>query len=1035
MHLSDIHLKAENNRALKRREEICRAFQNLALEADNIFVVISGDIAYCGKSEEYQKAKDLLDSIKNRIENYSQKTVRFIMVPGNHDCCFEIGDRRIRENLIRDIEKNVDININESTIEKCCEIQNNFVEFSGFYQDDRNILCSDKLFTIIEYGFEAFNIVFYCYNTSWVSKLREQPGTMFLPINRFPRDFLKLRSNLSISILHHPFNWQNPRNARDLSTHLESTSDIVLTGHGHIASKSLKDDLEGNYTEFIEGAILQEGEEGENSGFNVIFVDLENEKQKVYQYVWNGELYSVIKEPDEWSPYKRFKGINKRVHKINSNFEKKLNDPGGLFYHPLKPDLTLDDIFVYPQVQDLTLDRKDKDINVLIQPLDSEILLEIDKSANRVLLIGTEKSGKTALCKMLFKHYHNNGYVPVYMDGSKIRSTSIDRFNIMVNQSYGEQYSPNTLERFNQLENVKKMVIIDDFDKLRLNIKYRAALLNNINKYYPNIILTGNDLFQIGEIISEENQPKIALEGYKQFGILQFGNVMRSRLIDKWNRLGIEEQIEEDELIRKNDGAKHIIDAVIGKNFVPSYPIFLLTLLQAFEAGQPHSLEESAYGHYYNFLITRAIGRIVRSNDKIDAYYNFLTELANYLFENKTHVISKDIMGEFHTWYRNEFTISPSMTEVYNLGELIKNQLNASMIEERWDGYCFKEKYIYYFFMAKYVADNITKENIRQRISQMCQRLYREEFASVILFLTHHSRDPFILNEILGNAKSLFSEFPVAKLEEETLTVNDLLGEIPKIVLEKRDVREDRLRRDSSKDETELAERESTRDEEEIPDLNEEIIELDFVSELNLAFKTVEILGQILKNYHSSLRGGPKFALAEEAYYLGLRSLNPFFTILKENADYVARLIGIYIKKKKLVDADRIEETSRKLVFILCAMLCYGFIKKISHSVGSEHLSETFKQLREKNDINSVHLVDAAIKLDFYRAFPYGDIQELRKRIANNLLPYSILRQMVLDYLYMFPTNVRDKQRICSLLGISMDTQRLIAVRSTQKKR
>lgn len=1033
VHLSDIHLKAEDNPALKRKAQICTAFQNLTLDADGIFVVITGDIACSGKGEEYDKARELLDSIKSSIEKYSKKTVRFIIIPGNHDCYYETKNKKVRETLIEDIREKWDTNIDEGVIDECCEAQNNFWEFLKFYQDEANILYSDKLLSIIEYSFEKFNIIFYCYNTSWISELQEQPGKIHFPIKLCPKEHFEKKTNLSVSVFHHPFNWLNPVNARDFSTHIEETSDLVLTGHGHIASKSVKDDLDGNYTEYVEGAVLQGDGEDEKSGFNSIIVDLENDKQKIYEYKWNGEFYSLVKEPDEWLPYKRRKGMTKRVHLVNSEFEKKLNDPGGPFIHPKKSELTLEDIFVYPQIRDLTIDKKGKD--VLIDVLESDCLREIDKSGNRVLLIGAEKSGKTAVCRILFKHYYNNGYVPVYIHGSRLKSTSIDKFDKLVNQVYVEQYSQDTLKRFAQLEHQKKLVIIDDFDKLKVNIKYRAVLLNNINKCYPNIIVTGNDLFQIGEIVSEENQAKIALEGYKQFELLQFGNVMRSRLIDRWNRLGIEEHIEEVELVRKNDRAKQIIDSIIGKNLVPSYPIFLLTLLQAIEIGQPHSLEESSYGHYYNFLITRAIGKIVKSNDKIDAYYNYLTELANYLFENKMRVISKDTLAEFHEWYCSEFAISPSLAEVSNLNELIKNLLNASLIEETWDGYSFKHKYVYYFFAAKYIADNITSDHIRQRISEMCKRLYREEFANIIIFLTHHSKNPFILDEILANGRLLFPEFTLVKLEEDISTINSLLKEIPKIVLEKRDVREHRLSKDRIKDEIELAEKEISGDEEEVPDLNEQIIELDFISGLNLAFKTIEMLGQILKNYHSSLRGQPKLALAEEAYSLGLRSLNPFFSVLSENTDYIVRLIRTYIRKKKLVDEIRIEETSRRLLFTLCAMLCYGFIKKISYSVGSEHLSETFKQIKENSDVTSVHLVDTAIKLDFYKAFPYNDIKALTKRIAGNLLPYNLLRQLVLDYLYMFPTSERDKQRICSMLGIPMATQRLIAMKSTQKKR
>jgi hypothetical protein len=175
-------------------------------------------------------------------------------------------------------------------------------------------------------------------------------------------------------------------------------------------------------------------------------------------------------------------------------------------------------------------------------------------------------------------------------------------------------------------------------------------------------------------------------------------------------------------------------------------------------------------------------------------------------------------------------------------------------------------------------------------------------------------------------------------------------------------------------------------------------------------------------------------ALAEEAYYLGLRSLSPLFTVLNENTDYIVNLIRIFVEKNKLADRSRIEETSRRFLFILCGMLCYVFIKKISQAVGTEHLSETFKEVKERNNVTSVHLVDAAIKLQYYKDFPYNDIKELKERVTTKLLPYSLLREMILEYLYMFPTTIQDKQRISSLVEIPVATQRLIQLKLGQGK-
>ena len=1035
VHLSDIHAKEGKNLVLNRKERIFKTFQNLALDSDIVFVVITGDIAYSGGENEYSVATDLLNTIKRNIEVYSHKDVKFIMVPGNHDCYYEIRQKKVREAVIKDIEENRDQSIDDGVIEQCCEVQDNYVRFMECYQDEGNTLYSDKLIKIVKYNFEKVDITFYCYNTSWMSRLHEEPGKMHFPIGRFPKDYRNLKSDLNISVLHHPFNWQNPSNAREFASHIENTSDIVLTGHGHVPSKSIKDDLEGKLTEYVEGSVLQGEVEGEKSGFNVILVDLENEKQKVYQYYWNGEYYSLIKEPVEWLSYKGPKRISKRIFEINDRFEKeKLDDPGAQFRHPRKAELKLDDVFVFPHLRDLKA-VEDKSKHVLKDIRDSEILLGIRKDENKILLIGAEKSGKSALCKMLFKHYYKNGFIPVYVNGEELKSTSMEKFNKFVNQCFREQYSAVKAEEFDQLDNGKKLLIIDDFDKLRLNLKYRSVLLGRINEHYPNVIITGNDLFQIGEMVSEEKQKVSAIESYKQYAILQFGNVLRSRLINKWNILGREEYIEEDELIRKIDEAKKLIDSIIGKNLVPSYPIFLLTLLQAMEIGYPHNLEESSYGHYYQFLISEAISKVVDSNAKIDAYYNYLTELANYLFENNEREISIEELNKFHKWHCDEYRIGYSFVELLNLSILMKNLIKVRIIEENNGIYRFKYKYVYYFFAAKYLANNISRDDIKERISAMCERLYLEDFSNTIMFLTHHSKEPFILAKVISSSERLFSKAEPVKLDKDIEAVNNLLKEVPRLVLESRDVRKSREKRDRVKDDIELPAREKEEEGAEINlDVNQEIVKLNLVSEINTAFKTTEILGQILKNYHSSLKGPVKFSLSEEAYLLGLRSLDPFFKFLEKHSDYVVRRIGQFIDKKKLVDEKRIEEASRRLLFGLCGLVSFGFIKNISDSVGSEHLSETFKEILEKYDINSVHLVDVSIKLDFYRAFPFEEIKSLKKRCERNNLALTLLREMVIEYLYMFPTTTQEKQRICSILEIPMESQRAIDIISVEKK-
>lgn len=123
-------------------------------------------------------------------------------------------------------------------------------------------------------------------------------------------------------------------------------------------------------------------------------------------------------------------------------------------------------------------------------------------------------------------------------------------------------------------------------------------------------------MFSLDEIVSEQsNKEDDILLTFQTYHILEFGYKLRNKP-NKWNTINVLDTISEQERIKKNDAAENIINTIIGSNLVPAYPIFLLTILQTIEMGQPHVFKQSAYGHYYQVLITSSLGKIVKSNDE-----------------------------------------------------------------------------------------------------------------------------------------------------------------------------------------------------------------------------------------------------------------------------------------------------------------------------------------------------------------------------------------------------------------------------------
>jgi predicted MPP superfamily phosphohydrolase len=291
VHLSDIHLKSSGNAIMERKDRILSAVQNQALEVDVSYIILSGDIAYSGQQDEYEQAVKLLDHLKQGLESYSNKPVHIQMIPGNHDCDYSIKSVKARDMLIKQIQHSKDGDIDESIKDACCEVHNNYFTFAELYTDTANTYYHDKLLSVSKYNVGNTTIVFNCFNTSWLSQLHEQYGRLHFPILLY-KEILTRDSDLTISILHHPFNWQDHYHVREFSMYLEDISDIIITGHEHDTDKKLIDDLAGNVIEYIDGHVLQDNDDDMNSGFNSLVIDLDARMQNIRSFKWNGQLFN-----------------------------------------------------------------------------------------------------------------------------------------------------------------------------------------------------------------------------------------------------------------------------------------------------------------------------------------------------------------------------------------------------------------------------------------------------------------------------------------------------------------------------------------------------------------------------------------------------------------------------------------------------------------------------------------------------------------------------------------------------------------------
>lgn len=1026
--IGDIHIKESLNSFPNKRANFFDSIKNKCRGVDHIFLLITGDVAYSGSEPEYEFAKGFVSSLKSKIFDYSAKEVHVICVAGNHDCDFSKKDNKAREGLIKLIQNNGSDAIDDSVLELCTSSQVNYNNFYKDFEEANHIIHKNQILTVYEYELEDKNLIFYCYNSAYMSELHEQPGKMIMPVSIFPDQYFNKKSDAAISIYHHPLNWYTPDNRRDFIYHLNRHSDIQLTGHEHTFSKKHIEDLDTDHYYCFESDVLQDSDNPKISGFNLIVLDLESSKFVVDNYKWNGVKFSTDHEKENWSNFQRGATKVKRVFEISSNFKCFLLDPGANFTHRNKPNITLKDIFVYPAFTAINYNENtgNNNNNIKLDPLDSEPIINSLKSNFQLILFGDENIGKTALLKTIYYQLYDKQFVPVYIDGHFLNSTDTGELKKHISKSFQEQYSISVLEDFENLDVNKLVLIIDDFDKSTLKIKFRARLLKKIKEAYPNFIITASDLYQLEELVTEESGEGELYETITQYQIEEFGWRLQNKLINRWNTLGIEELISDTERIRNNEEAYQIIKTVIGKNFIPKYPVFLLTILQSIEGGSPLDLQTSSFGHYYYYLIIKTLKSFVPNPSDLTTYINYLSELSYYYYINKVKTISEHTFREFHSQYKNDYGISETHKDILNI-------LLKSNILENFDGnYEFKYIYQYYFFIAKYFADNINNDEIKNTIKELCGSLYISVNANIIIFLTHHSKDDFILDQVLNNSKKIFSELEPAKLQNDIQSINSLSSSIPKLVLKNFNIDANRDAYFDDLDKNERLIKNNSELNEESESQTTATEELDLVAQINSAFKNIEILGQILKNNYGQIKSARKLELAEEVYASGLRSLSLFFKAINDNSDYFINQIVTLINPERIPDKVEIEKMSKTLLFNFCSQISYNFIRKISDSIGSQKLEEILSKIPERNDFFSYHLIDFSIKLDYYKSFPESEMLKNAKKMENNPLSFQIVRRLVWRYLHLYQTNYQQKQRISDILRITLPAT-IIAQNSIKK--
>jgi predicted MPP superfamily phosphohydrolase len=968
LQLSDIHFGSASNPVADRAVRIKDAIHGKVLGADACFIAVSGDVANTGDPEEYSTARAFFSELRSALLLSGFPRVDFVAIPGNHDCNLRKQNETrtfLLDALDNYLAKPVDLN--GSNFAALIKVQNDFFKFEAELCGHDVLAAEERLHYQRIFTVDGKTFVFHCFNTAWLSRKNEVAAKLFLP----PEVLLDATAPdavLSVALFHHPYNWLNPDNFRALKLYVEHQSDIVLTGHEHVGSQSRRILGSGEELQYFEAPALYDSESS-SSGFQMALFDLDEKQQAIATFQWNGDRYAETGSRD-WT-IKRNPARPTDAFENTAEFFSELRSIGTGFRHPRRTPphstLSLRDLFVYPDLRQRDLDKliaEDKKPGSIAGEQISEYILSNEK----VVIYGGDDSGKSSLAKILYEDFQNKGFVPLLIRGEQLmgrqKESAIPDF---LRHSAAVQYGANAAERFMQHDPAKCLLIVDDFHFARLTTTVQKKVMLRLRDKFRFIIIFASDLFRLQELARSADDS--AFVDFSRAEIKEFGKFHRARLIEKWHYLGREDTAEPEEVAKLVLWTDKTIATLLGKNVLPHYPVIILTLLQLLEAGDTNNTANGSYGYLYEVLIKTALATSDRGTKDVDLKVTYMSGLAYFMFKRNQATLTESEFREAHQLYCSRYDM------VRDFSQMESALLKSEMLVESHGSYRFKYPYIWYYSLAKYLQENAG--TLRPDLNEIADHIYSDLNANTLIFYVYLTKDAELIRRLIDSAKQIYDEHDPCNLESHVGFINKMITQTPPpLQLGSTDLRFNRDSANRNQDAAAEIQKEREHSEGSAGDYKYNR-KLDDIVKINIAFKTLQILGQVLRNFPGSLEGDLKLDITRESYLLGLRTVRALLSLAENNLDsmrvYIADLIA---ERTGIADQELANKTESAIIW-LAGAAAFGTVKRVSYAVGHQDLAATYDRVLAMERSLSNRIIDVAIKLDHYDDIPEAELRKL----------------------------------------------------------
>lgn len=391
------------------------------------------------------------------------------------------------------------------------------------------------------------------------------------------------------------------------------------------------------------------------------------------------------------------------------------------------------------------------------------------------------------------------------------------------------------------------------------------------------------------------------------------------------------------------------------------------------------------------------------------------------MYKEEKTLISTEEFQTFYEEYSKKFLIKEDL-------RTIKKTLVSSQILIFDDNYYkFGYTYILYFLVAKHISEVINDEYGRRELKRLFSNINNEESAKILVFITHHTRDLDFIEESLFTTLSTFENTPKITLETSgdfyklikdisKEVVNDVIElsrkpeEERKLILESMDSSHNA----SSIEQDSELENVINDDEEDFQEADEQI------EQFLKAFRSIEVVGQIVKNRKGSLPKESLIELIKEVYFLSFRTINFVGDLINEaKSTFISQLLD------DIEGDENKKATEKRVIFffqIFTMKICMAMFDKLVYAVGIKDLKSIYNEVAKSIGTPAADLVSFSIN-SYYNDVSANEIKELADKYKKNQVVYQLLRAKAKSYIYNNHVDARKKQKIAEYLNFKITPQ------------